>query len=472
MRPRRQADVQNDVEILGELPVGGDSALDQRSDHQSAHVERHLAGFDLLDVEQVVDQPDQAFAIAVRDGDQTRGFFLQPAHRPAGQQGQRAADRRQRGAQFVADGGDEFALHALGMFAMGDIADRGDEPGVLLVAEPADGDLGFEGRAVGPLADELLPLARSVGSGAADAGQPGEALSLIERMSHQEHVAASEHVLRGVTEHPLDARIGADDAAARIEQQHPVDRTIEHHLFLFRHPPRAGKGGAALRRGPPDQQRRAHQKQRNSDQHQRDEPLDIAPLGFACRFKGGKHLRFCGIQPANGLSDPVHQDPSAPPGDPLARFRRIAGIGEADTVLRNGELLFGKPAEGGQALDRRRRAVGLKRGEDCVPPRDRTVIGQKKLLLTGQHVSSHTRLGIEMQFEQVGQVRARRHHPGRLVPQHPRIGELVAHQQLHAGEANQDQRQREQRQIAARRKVRQSVGHSQRSADTCWACQI
>jgi predicted aminopeptidase len=68
----------------------------------------HVAGLDLFAVQDVVDQPDQALAVALGDAHEVSGLRRQLAGHAAPDQPERAAYRGQRRAQFMADGGDEL----------------------------------------------------------------------------------------------------------------------------------------------------------------------------------------------------------------------------------------------------------------------------------------------------------------------------------------------------------------------------
>ena len=89
-------------------------------------VQHDGARLDALDVEDVVDQPDQAVGVLDRDLDHPPPAFGELADGAAGEQAERAADRRQRRAQLVADDGHELVLHPVDLVAVGDVAEHGD----------------------------------------------------------------------------------------------------------------------------------------------------------------------------------------------------------------------------------------------------------------------------------------------------------------------------------------------------------
>ncbi len=89
-------------------------------------IEGHLASDQLVHVQQVVDQVGQALAVLVGDVEHLSHGFGDFAHHAAFDQAQRAGDRGQRRAQFMADGGHELALHRLDAFAFGDVVHHHD----------------------------------------------------------------------------------------------------------------------------------------------------------------------------------------------------------------------------------------------------------------------------------------------------------------------------------------------------------
>ncbi len=89
-----------------------------------AQFEAHLAGGDLLHVQQVVDQMAQAQAVAVGDFQHLLHGRRRLAERATDDQPQRSADRGQRCTQLVADGGDEVVLHLLDALAFGQVHQR------------------------------------------------------------------------------------------------------------------------------------------------------------------------------------------------------------------------------------------------------------------------------------------------------------------------------------------------------------
>ena len=127
-------------------PAGFDRALDHRPQRDPLFLQPDLAAADARDVQQVVDQPDHVHQLTLDDGARplrrraVAGVLLENL--------QAGADRRQRVAQLVRQGGEEFVLGTagleqglLGRLALGDVDHRPRHP-VRLAALVLDGDAG------------------------------------------------------------------------------------------------------------------------------------------------------------------------------------------------------------------------------------------------------------------------------------------------------------------------------------------
>src|SRR5665648_964391 len=77
---------------LGESTIGFDRLLHERPYLDSLQDEDDVAGLDLLDVEDVVDEPDEPLAVGVGDGEQMRGGIGQLAGHVADEEGKGAHD--------------------------------------------------------------------------------------------------------------------------------------------------------------------------------------------------------------------------------------------------------------------------------------------------------------------------------------------------------------------------------------------
>ena len=120
-----QAEV--DRRRVGERHHDAQGLGDERGDVAALLVQHDGARLDALDVEDVVDQPDQAVGVLDRDVDHPPPALRELADGAAGEQPERAADRRQRGAQLVAHDGHELVLHPVDLAPVGDVAERGHE---------------------------------------------------------------------------------------------------------------------------------------------------------------------------------------------------------------------------------------------------------------------------------------------------------------------------------------------------------
>ena len=100
--------------------------LDRRAQVAAARLDLELAGLDPRDVEQVVDEVDEAVGRLQRDLDELLLALGEVVVLGRLQQLDEALDRRQRAAQLVRGGRDEVALGLLQARALGDVAQRPD----------------------------------------------------------------------------------------------------------------------------------------------------------------------------------------------------------------------------------------------------------------------------------------------------------------------------------------------------------
>ncbi len=98
--------------------VAGQRLLELVSKGAWLQVELHLAGFELVHVQQIVDQVAEALAVVLGDAQHGAHTLRYRAEGSAVDQAERAGDGGERGAQLVADGGDELALEALDAFGL------------------------------------------------------------------------------------------------------------------------------------------------------------------------------------------------------------------------------------------------------------------------------------------------------------------------------------------------------------------
>ena len=112
--------------------------LEQRHDFQRLEMENHLAGFDLFDVENIVNQEHEPLTVFVSNLDERFGLRREFAGNAADDESQRTTDRSQWCTQFVADSRDKFVFHSINVFAVGDIAEHDQD-----LIFPARDDAGF-----------------------------------------------------------------------------------------------------------------------------------------------------------------------------------------------------------------------------------------------------------------------------------------------------------------------------------------
>ena len=90
-------------------------------------VQLRVAAADAFDVQDVVNQPDEA--VSVPDGDLQHlfHFFRTGVERAAGDEAKRGPEAGQRRPQLMGDGGDELILHAVELAAFRGVSERDDD---------------------------------------------------------------------------------------------------------------------------------------------------------------------------------------------------------------------------------------------------------------------------------------------------------------------------------------------------------
>ena len=129
----RSVNAEVDVSLAGRRVghVGG--AAQQVSGLDRLAIEGQLALFHAVEVENVVDQPHQPVAVADGHIDHLALLFRALVESAGGDESQRGAQRGERGAQFVAYGGDELVFHLLQAAALGDVLEGYDHAGDLAI---------------------------------------------------------------------------------------------------------------------------------------------------------------------------------------------------------------------------------------------------------------------------------------------------------------------------------------------------
>ncbi len=86
-----------------------------------------LAAADALEVEDVVDEADEAVGVADGDLEHLLRLLGAGGECAAGEQAERSAERGERRAELVGDGGDELVLHAVEGAALGGVGEGDDD---------------------------------------------------------------------------------------------------------------------------------------------------------------------------------------------------------------------------------------------------------------------------------------------------------------------------------------------------------
>src|SRR5688572_20243314 len=154
------------AEALREPLVQDHRLAHQLVDREELRRERELSGLDLLDVEDVVDEVEQALAVALGDRGELSDLLVDLAHHAARDELQRADDRGERRAQLVGKRRGEFLLHAFRFELGGDVTplrDHGDHL-ALHVYERGNRPLADQFDAVAPRMGELQARDRLAGA--------------------------------------------------------------------------------------------------------------------------------------------------------------------------------------------------------------------------------------------------------------------------------------------------------------------
>jgi hypothetical protein len=102
-----------------------DRLLQQLGDWMNSEVEAQFAGFDLLHVQDVVDQHGEVLGVAVCERKQL--VCLARRNSAAREQTECSANGGERRPEFVRDDGDELALHAVELAQIGDVDVQADQ---------------------------------------------------------------------------------------------------------------------------------------------------------------------------------------------------------------------------------------------------------------------------------------------------------------------------------------------------------
>ena len=106
---------------------GVDGLLGEIAKGAAADLEGRAAGLHALEIEDVVDEADEAVGVGDGDAEEIEGFGVDVADDAGGEQAEGSANAGERRAQLVRDGGDELVLEGVELGALGELK------GVLMV---------------------------------------------------------------------------------------------------------------------------------------------------------------------------------------------------------------------------------------------------------------------------------------------------------------------------------------------------
>ena len=100
---------------------GVDGLLGEIAEGAAADLEGGAAGLHALEVEDVVDEADEAVGVGDGDAEEVEGLGVDVADDAGGEQAEGSANAGERGAQLVGDGGDELVLEGVELGALGEL---------------------------------------------------------------------------------------------------------------------------------------------------------------------------------------------------------------------------------------------------------------------------------------------------------------------------------------------------------------
>ena len=129
---------------MGHAGHGVGSLFDQITERTSADLEGSSAGLHAFEVEDVVDEADEAVGVGDGDAEEVLRLGVEGTHDAGGEQAEGAADAGKGSAELVRDGGDELVLEVVEVRALAELAE------VLLVQLVGALEVGGELGAVSP----------------------------------------------------------------------------------------------------------------------------------------------------------------------------------------------------------------------------------------------------------------------------------------------------------------------------------
>ena len=114
---------------------GVDGLLGEVAKGAAANLQRGAAGLHALEVEDVVDEADEAVGVGDGDAEEVEGFGVDVADDAGGEQAEGSANAGERSAELVRDGGDELVFERVEFGALRELE------GVLVVLFACEGEL-------------------------------------------------------------------------------------------------------------------------------------------------------------------------------------------------------------------------------------------------------------------------------------------------------------------------------------------
>ena len=227
--------------VVQKLDAGGvghglhpvDGLADDLRELQGAEGDGFLAALDALEIEDVVDEADQAVRVGDGDAEEVGGLVINVAEDAGGEQAERAADGGERGAELVADGGDELVLEAVEGVALADVAEAEHGTGKAALVEDGGEDVfGGQGapsaRIEGVLAGAWLSGGRWRGGGCTPAALAAGGSRAVEDVMD----GLAGEARRGGAEQARGRWIGEADHAAAVHAADAVGDGVEQDLLL------------------------------------------------------------------------------------------------------------------------------------------------------------------------------------------------------------------------------------------------
>jgi hypothetical protein len=270
--------------LYGKTLVRLQRLLDQGQQRLRGELEVHPARGNSFNIENIVDQVDQAIAVVGGDTDQRFRRRRQLPADAAFEQTQRTTNRRQRRAQLMADRGHELGLELLHFLAFGNVARQPDETTAVVHDHLGHRQLHRKTTAVGTLAKDFAIDTNDLAHPGLPISTEIAVMGVGVRRGHQHLDIAPEYLRGGVAEQPLGGQIEAFDQPLLVNGDDRIESVVEHGTRTgLRFAQFVGHAvgqfeGARARSGEGLQEgEHQHADQRTASQNHRGGTLDYAP---------------------------------------------------------------------------------------------------------------------------------------------------------------------------------------------------